>query len=364
MTDLVDIVNVGLQYLGTRTTITAANLANNDKNEAIQANLIVNKLRREILRMAPWNCALNTANLTYITSTPGTPENTSPATALWSKGQPPPPWAYEYQYPVDCLRPCWIIPAQLTGVASGVPITTAVTGWSPSTWLGGPVVYKVQVDQFVPVTGATVVAGGSGHAVGDVITLATGPSTSPPIGAPAQLLVLTAPAGVVGTVSIVSQVFGSSPAAGGSYFSQQTNPVAQGSTTGSGIGATFNLTYGAKGSQRVILTNAEYATLAYVTDVVDPNIMDDLLIDAWAAVLGSRLCMALTGDKTLARILANVAIDAANSKIAIARTADGNEGLTINNVTPDWIRIRGITSYDEIGGNGFGFDWGPMWSSY
>src|SRR5882757_4814998 len=113
MTDLTDIVNIGLQYLGTRTTITAANLANNDKNEAIQANLILTKLRDQTLRMAPWNCALNTANLTYITSVPGTPENTSAATSLWAKGQPPPPWAYEYQYPVDCLRPCWIIPAQL-----------------------------------------------------------------------------------------------------------------------------------------------------------------------------------------------------------------------------------------------------------
>lgn len=364
MTDLTDIVNVGLQYLGTRTTITAANLLNNDKNEAIQANLIVNKLRREILRMAPWNCAFNTANLTYITSTPGTPENTSPATSLWAKGQPPPPWGYEYQYPVDCLRPCWIIPAQLTGVAEGVPITTAVTGWSPSSWLSGPIVYKVQVDQFIPVTGATVAAGGSGHAVGDIITLASGPTTSPPIGAPAQLLVLTAPAGSIGTVSVVSQIAGSSPSAGGSYFAQQTNPVAQGSTTGSGVNATFNLTYGAKGSQRVILTNQEFATLAYVTDVVDPNVMDDLLIDAWSAVLGSRLCMALTGDKTLAKMLANLAIDDANSKIARARTADGNEGLTINDVTPDWIRIRGITSIDVCGPYSQGFDWGPTWASY
>lgn len=360
MTTLTDIVNIALQYLGTRTTITDVQLATNSKNEAIQANLILTKLRDQTLRMAPWNCALNTANLTYITSVPGTPENTSPATSLWAKGQPPPPWGYEYQYPVDCLRPCWIIPAQLTGVASGVPITTAVTGWSPSTSLGGPIVYKVQVDQFVPVTAAAVVAGGTRYAIGDIITLASGLSTNPPIGAPAQLLVLTAPGGVVGTVSVVPQVFDSNPAAGGSYFAQQTNPVAQGSTTGSGSGATFNLTYGAKSDQRVFLTNQEFATLAYVKRVLDPNTMDELFVDAWSAILGARLCMSLTGDKALA----NVARQAANAAVAEARKADGNEGLTINDVTPDWIRIRGITSYDNVMGYSSGFDWGPFWGAF
>jgi len=362
MTTNTDVVNIALQYLGTRTTVTDAELANNTSNEAKQANVILTKLRDQTLRMAPWNCGMKTANLSLITSQPGTPENTSPATTLWQPGQPPPPWAYEYQYPVDCLRPCWIIPATQTGFASSTPITTAVTGGAPSFWQGVPVVYKVQTDSFVPVVGATVAAGGSGYAVGDRITLVSGDTTQPPIGAPAVLQVATVGGGgAVATVSVVAQVFGSNPSQGGSYFAQQTNPVAQGSTTGVGIGATFNLTYGSAGPQRVILTSQEFAILSYIQRVTDPNVMDELFVDAWAAALGARLCMALTGEKGLA----NLAIEIANTCLANARKADGNEGLTINDTTPDFIRIRGISWTEWYSGPySQGFDWGPMWSFF
>lgn len=361
MTDLTDIVNIGLQYLGTRTTITAANLANNDKNEAIQANLILTKLRDQTLRMAPWNCALNTANLTYITSTPGTPENTSTATTLWQKGQPPPPWAYEYQYPVDCLRPCWLIPAQQTGYTGS---TTSFSGVGPTPWSGGPIIYKVQIDQFYPLISVDISSPGTDYVVGDIITLESGAAGSPPIGAPAQVRVATiGPDGVIVSATVVNQIAGSATPKGGSYFNSQTAVITQGSTTGVGTGAVFLPTFGPKSDQRVILCNQEFATLAYVKQVTDPNVMDDLFLNAWSAILGARLCMALTGDKTLAKMLAGAAIDDANSAVARARTADGNEGLTINDVTPDWIRVRGINFLDY--GNPFaqGFDWGPLWST-
>lgn len=364
MTTIVDIINVGLQYLGTRTTVTTTEYANLSSNEAIQASLIVDRLRRQTLRMAPWNCGMTTANLVYITSLPGTPENTSPATELWQRGQPRPPWAYEYQYPVDCLRPCWIIPAASVGYAGSVPITTAPTGGVPLSYTPA-VVYKVGVDQFYPVTAAAVAVGGSGYAVGDLITLASGAVGSPPIGAPAILRVATiGGAGAVATATVVSQILGADPAAGGSYFNTQSNPVAQGSTTGAGTGATFNLTFGALGDQRVILTNQEDATFVYVKDVTDPNVMDELFIDAWAAILGARLCLALTSDKTMAKMLANVAIDDANSRINLARNADANEGLTINDVTPDFLRVRGTSFIQPYSGPyGQTFDWGPLWST-
>ena len=150
MTAAVDIVNRALASIGTRTTVTAAELAANSTTEAIQANLIYAPYRNSLLRMAPWNCAFNTANMTLITSVPGTPENTSPSTSLWAKGQPAPPWAYEYQFPVDCLRACWITPQTATGFSGGIPITTAVTGGAPSFWQGPPVRFKVAVDQFLP----------------------------------------------------------------------------------------------------------------------------------------------------------------------------------------------------------------------
>jgi hypothetical protein len=361
MTTLTDICNRSLQQMGTRTTVSDSELANSSSNEAIQFNLIYANNRDDLLRMAPWNCGLKTANLTYISSVPGTPENTSAATNLWQPGQPAPPWAYEYQYPVDCLRPCWIIPSTQTGFASGVPITTAVTGGASSFWQGGPVPYKVQNDQFRPVTAAAVVSGGTGYAVGDVITGPVGLNTNPPIGAPIQLLVTGEAAGVITSVDIVNVINGLSPAVGGSYFAVQPNPMTQGSTTGSGSGATFNLTFGPTLSQRVILTNQEFATLSYVMQVTDPNVMDTLFQSAWISINAASMVMALTGDKKLANNL----IGLANADISQARTADGNEGLTINNVTPDWIRIRGLPWTDGMmSGPYAGFDWGNLYPMY
>jgi len=361
MTTRTDIVNLALQAFGSRTTVTAAELVANSTNEAIQANIAFTNTRDSLLRMAPWNCALATANLTYITSTPGTPENSSPATNLWAPGQPPPPWAYEYQYPRDCLRACWIIPAVQTGYASGVPITTAVTGGAPSQWLGGPIRYRTQIDTFIPVIAAAVAAGGTGYAVGDQITLESGPTTEPPIGAPAVLEVATVSGGVILTVDVVSQVINADPVLGGSYFAAQTNPVAQGSTTGVGDGATFNLTFGPPQPQRVILTNQEFATLAYVQQVADPDVWDPLFQDAMANLLGSDLVMALTGDKGLA----NMCIQRANLSISEARKADGNEALTINDITPDFIRIRGVNFTDGFASGPYtGFDWGGLLPSY
>ena len=363
MPQQVDLVNRALQTLGTRTTVTATELAGNATNEAIQASIAYDNVRQSLLRMAPWDCAFNTIPLTLITAVQGTPENTGPipATQLWQKGLPAPPWAYEYQYPADCLRACWIMPQYATGFAGGVPITTAVTGGTPSFWSGQPVRFKVGIDQFVPVIAATVVSGGTGHAVGDIITLASGPTTLAPIGAPAQLGVLTVGGGgAVATVGVVSVNRGET-GIGGSYFAQQPNPVAQGSTTGSGTGATFNLTYGPKGDQRVILTNQEFAIMNYVRDVTDVNVFDDKFYAALSYSLGAALTMALTGDKALA----NIAVGMANQKITEARAVDGNEGLTVNDVTPDWIRIRGVWYTEYYSGPyGFGYEWGTLWPAF
>lgn len=363
MTSVTDIVNRGLQRIGTRTSVTDAELAANSTNEAIQVNLVLENSRDDLLRLAPWDCALKTANLTYITSTPGTPENTSPATTLWQPGQPAPPWAYEYQYPADCLRACWVIPASQTGFA-GVPITTAITGGVANLYQGPPVRFKVQIDTFVPVTAAAIAAGGFNYVVGDIITLTSGPSTSAPIGAPVQLRVLTTTvvpsgSGVITSVQVLTQLNGSAVPAGGSYFAAQANPVPQGSTTGVGTGASFNLTFGPAAPQRVILTNQEFAILSYVAQVIDPNIMDTLFQSAWSSVVGGLVCMALTGDKKLANDLIGVA----NRDIQAARAVDGNEGLTINDITPDWIRTRGI-NFDNSYSGPYSFDWGGFYPTF
>jgi hypothetical protein len=363
MTAQVDMANRALQTWGSRTTITAGQLAALSNNEAIQFNIIYVPFRRRLLRMAPWACAFNSANLNFITSVPGTPENTSPATQLWAKGQPAPPWAYEYQYPIDCLRMCWLTPQTATGFASGIPITTAVTGGSPSFWQGPPVKYVVAVDQFFGVLSAAVVAGGTGYAIGDTITLPQAPQGTAPVGAPVVLTVLTlGGGGAVATVGVVNILRGESPPIGGSYFAIQPNPVPQFSTSGAGTGATFTLTQqSAPTDQRVILTNQEFAIGNYVKDISDENVFDDDFLEALSLIVGARLCIALSGDKSLA----NSKIAEANAMVIEARGTDANEGLKVNDVTPDWLRIRGIDFVEDYSGPyNTGFNWGAIWPGF
>jgi len=242
-------------------------------------------------------------------------------------------------------------------------------------WTGPALKFNVATDQFFGVTSAVVASGGSGYAPNDIITLTT-PSftfTQAPfpgvsatvtmnVGAPAQLQVLTVDGGgSLLTVAVVNQVQGEATPIGGSYFSVPANPVAQGSTTGVGTGATFNLTFGPISPQRVILCNQELAILCYNTQITDPNIMDPAFQEAWIAIVGARLCVQLTGDKALA----NQSIALANNLIMEARKSDGNEDITVNDITPDFLRIRGNWGGPnwEYSPN-FSFDWGSSYSPY
>lgn len=361
--DTPTLVNLALQRIGTRTTVTQAQLNAGSSNEAIQANLAIAQTRDELLRMAQWDCARGMIDLQYITSLPGTPENQSaPGQQLqWTPGLPLPPWTYEYGYPPDCLRALWIVPQFNPGIV-GTPIypVTTSTGYAP-TWQGPPIKFDVGNDLFFPVTAAAVANGGSGYVVGDQITLALGPSTSAPIGAPAVLQVSAVAAGVITAVTVVASPYGEDTPQTGAYFAVQANPQAQGSTTGTGTGATFNLTYGPQGNQRVLLCNQEFAVLAYIRRIIDTNVMDSLFIKAWYNILAATLAMALTGDKQLA----NGLIGVANTAIIEARSVDANEGLTINDVTPDWLRTRGVI-YSDYWNMGFGYGWDAvgLWPIY
>ncbi len=361
MTTVVDIANRALLSIGIQNKITSVT---QDSVEAATFNTIYGNVRDRLLRMAPWDCGLTYANLVYITSVPGTPQNTSPATSTWQKGQPAPPWAYEYQYPVDCMRACFIVPASQTGFADGIPITTAVTGGAPAFWQGQPIKFKIANDQFYAVTGVTIANGGSGYAVGDYITLAQAPAGTPPYGAPAVVQVVTVSGSAIASINLLNQLpngtFGPAPT-GGSYFKPLTNPQAQGSTTGTGTGATFNVTWASTLSdQRVILTNQEFPTIAYVKQVTDPNVMDPLFIDALVHVIAGDLTAVLTQNYQLA----NAKIQQANLRIAEARKVDGNEGLSLNDVTPDFIRTRGIAWTEYYQGPWANYDWGSYWPVY
>jgi len=270
MTSEVDIANRALSAIGTRSQIASLN---EGSNESIQCKLLLEPLRDEILRMAPWNCGRNFKNLELIAATPGTPENPTATPLLWDKGIPPPPWAYEYGYPSDCLRPIYIVPQFSTGFSSGVPITTAVTGGAPAWWNGPPVRFQVSVDQI---------------------------------------------------------------------------DLASGKPSKTGL------------DQRVILTNQQQAILCYMKRVVNPDVWDDQFQQAIVSALASRLAIALTGDKGLAQM----GLQEANRYITYARLSDGNEGLTINDVTPDFIRTRGISYQAWEFTPSILFDWGPMLTMY
>lgn len=269
MTSEVDIANRALSAIGTRSTIADFN---EDSNEARAIKLHFHSVRDQLLRMAPWNCAMNFANLSLICAAPGTPENPGAGLPTWEKGIPPPPWSYEYAYPSDCLRALYIVPQFTTGFASGVPITTAVTGGAPAFWNGPPVRFKLGIDQI-------------------------GSSGSP------------SPTGL---------------------------------------------------DTQVIWTNQEQAIICYIKRVVNPDVWDDLFHNAMTSGLASRLVIALTGDKGLAQIQAQHA----NEAIIRARQMDGNEGLTINDVTPDWIRTRGVSYQAWEFSPNIMFDWGPMLTMY
>lgn len=375
MVALVDIGNRALQLAGTRTNMSASEFTNQTSNEAIQTSLVIYTLRDELLRMAPWDCAFNYNNLNYITSVPGTPENQSQITQTWVKGQPAPPWSYEYAYPGDCLRACWIVPWMNTGFAGGIPITTAVTAvgmGAPTNYGAPPSPFKIGIDQFYSVNTVTVNNGGTGYNNGDLIYAAPGlysptniPANNPPIGGPAIFQVTSNAGGVITGVALVNTFSQSQPEntepLSGQYFSIQASPMPQASTNGSGSGATFNVTFSAQGDQRVIWTGQEFATLAYVKQVTDPNVMDPLFISAWVHGLAAYVGFQLHGSISKA----NQEIQLANNVVMEARKVDGNEGLTINDVMPDWLRIRG--GYDgnwEYSSSIGGFNWGPLLSGF
>ena len=106
----------------------------------------------------------------------------------------------------------------------------------------------------------------------------------------------------------------------------------------------------------MILTDQPNASLVYCRDVTDINVMDDAFQEALSKVLGATICIPLSGDKNLAKL----ALEEANRAIAEARGDDGNEGLTVNDVTPDWIRVRGFDALDIYTQNGWSFNWGPV----
>lgn len=101
----------------------------------------------------------------------------------------------------------------------------------------------------------------------------------------------------------------------------------------------------------VILSNQNMAICVFTQRITRPDLWDNLFQEAMVDALGSRLTLALSGDKAMAKMQAQRAM----ASIVQARSTDGNEGITTEDHTPDWIRVRGRgAGWDYAGGGLFG----------
>lgn len=106
---------------------------------------------------------------------------------------------------------------------------------------------------------------------------------------------------------------------------------------------------------QVILTNQPQATFVYTARVTNPNLFDGQFVEAFRYYLGARVCMQLNGSKEQAL----AAFKQADMLCRAAAASNGNEGLTIIDTVPDWIRARGYAS-DWVFPDGGAFSYGPQ----
>lgn len=90
----------------------------------------------------------------------------------------------------------------------------------------------------------------------------------------------------------------------------------------------------------VVLTDQPQAVMVYTVDTPSTALWDDLFTDALANYLGARICPALTGDKDQQKIVFEIA----RQKVAQANAINGNEGIRVQEIQPDWLRVRGYAS--------------------
>lgn len=88
---------------------------------------------------------------------------------------------------------------------------------------------------------------------------------------------------------------------------------------------------------KVILTNMEHAVLAYTRNIANVSMFDDEFVLAFTHLLSSYIIKPLSGSTELSKSEYNMFMQSLLS----ARVSDGNEGLTVQDHIPDWIRARG-----------------------
>lgn len=91
---------------------------------------------------------------------------------------------------------------------------------------------------------------------------------------------------------------------------------------------------------RVILSNQSNAQLVYTGLMMYPDAWDPLFEQAMVGALACRFAMRVIPDKKFARVVRADNAQLARQALDAARVRDGNEGWTVQNHMPDWIRAR------------------------
>lgn len=107
---------------------------------------------------------------------------------------------------------------------------------------------------------------------------------------------------------------------------------------------------------RVILTNQPSAQLIYTGLMQYPDAWDPLFEQAMVSALAVRLSMRVVEDKKLARVIRADNMQMAREALNAARVRDGNEGWTVNDHTPDWMRAR-VSSWGYNGPGQLFYPW-------
>ena len=107
----------------------------------------------------------------------------------------------------------------------------------------------------------------------------------------------------------------------------------------------------------VILSNTPQAQLVYTTRVMNPNLFDSMFVEMLTTYLGAKLARVLSGNEQRAQSL----FQQAQAIEKRAQSMNGDEGLTIIDSMPDWMRVRGfIEDWAQVPGAGFFVDPFPL----
>jgi hypothetical protein len=90
----------------------------------------------------------------------------------------------------------------------------------------------------------------------------------------------------------------------------------------------------------VILTNQPQAVGVYTFRNTNVQMFDPLFVQCLVAFVAARVCIPLTGDKNMMKDMLGLASQYSKD----AQSKNGNEGITVIDSMPDWIRVRGYAS--------------------